>query len=75
MLSFILSGLSFWFANHALNTTLETQQELKGIDLLVYFQKRYDDLIYDGKKKVNDKNTATDYYHRFWDLQFEQYQY
>jgi hypothetical protein len=61
---------------------VENQRDMKGIDLLVSFQQRYDALAYDARSQASlnitdaEKSTkAMEWYRRFWDLQFEQYQY
>ena len=81
-LSIIFSALSLFLAILALNrglenqrSSIENQRDMKSVDLLVSFQKRYDDLAYDVRSRVDSKGKALEYYHRFWDLQFEQYQY
>ena len=53
----------------------ERARLLKEIDIRQYCQKRYDDLAYDAKVRVKSNEDAKGYYKRFWDLQFEQYQY
>jgi hypothetical protein len=75
LISTIFSGLSWGFAIGALMYSVSTQYQMKNIDLLIYFQKRYDDVAYDMKGRVGKEYKPEDYYHRFWDLQFEQYQY
>jgi len=103
--SMVMSAASVVLALITLNSSISNQRhlisnqrEMKGIDLLATFQKRYDELAYDVRSRVNDptklvardsasqstqfndstKTTSEkskDWYHRFWDLQFEQYQY
>ncbi|SRR6266478_5183842 len=71
-------GLAVWALTKSIENqrqSIANQRDLKGIDLLVTFQKRYDELAYDVRSKVDSDEKATEYYHRFWDLQFEQYQY
>lgn len=71
-------GLALWALTKSIENqrqSIDNQRDLKGIDLLVTFQKRYDELAYDIRSKVDSDERATEYYHRFWDLQFEQYQY
>lgn len=53
----------------------ERQRLLKELDLRQNCQNRYDDLAYETKARVKSTNDAKGYYKRFWDLQFEQYQY
>jgi hypothetical protein len=53
----------------------ERQRKLKEIDMRQYCQKRYDDLAYEARVRVRTNDDAKGYYKRFWDLQFEQYQY
>src|SRR5260221_9848157 len=80
-LSVVVSTASVFFAVSALKENQRSQLDMKGIDLLVSFQKRYDDLAYDARAAANSTSSdsarskkATEWYHRFWDLQFEQYQ-
>lgn len=72
---FGLSLTSVLVASKALTTSTETQRQFKAVDLRQYCQKRYDDLAYDTKLRASEPNQAKIYYRRFWDLQFEQYQY
>jgi hypothetical protein len=82
-LSLFVSLVSIVLAYYAFTTTTSTQRELKAIDLRQSFQKRYEELVFDGKDKasapVQDQGQAQKlaigYYHRFWDLQLEEYQY
>src|SRR6266478_5403547 len=53
----------------------ERQRLLKETDLRQYCQRRYDDLAYETGARVKSKSDSRSYYKRFWDLQFEQYQY
>ena len=66
---------------------LRAQRELKEIDVRHYLLKRYEEIVFDEKEKVKSlrartsmekqiaRNSAFSYYHRFWDLQLEEYQF
>jgi hypothetical protein len=84
-LGLTLSLLSLYLASKASTTSSATQRELrekdferqrvlKESDLRQYCQRRYDDLAYETAR-VKSESDAKGYYKRFWDLQFEQYQY
>lgn len=57
------------------NRDFKRQRALKEADLRQNCQRRYDDLAYETKARVKSESDAKGYYKRFWDLQFEQYQY
>src|SRR6266478_2492033 len=65
----ILAGISAVFAWLALQTSEQTQRELKKMDLLSDYQRRYEGIIYDVKERTGetDRAAGTNYYHRFWD--------
>lgn len=64
---------------------LKAQRELKEIDLRQFFLKRYEEIVFDQREKVESlpadtpkeilEKKAKNYYHRFWDLQLEEYQF
>jgi hypothetical protein len=64
---------------------LKAQRELKEIDLRQFFLKRYEEIVFDQREKVESlpantpkeilEKKARSYYHRFWDLQLEEYQF
>ena len=65
----------------------QAQRDLKQIDLRQDFLKRYEEIVFDEKEKVKSlrartpkekeiaRKKAFSYYHRFWDLQLEEYQF
>ncbi len=80
LVSIFISALSFGFAIYALIYTLDQQRKMKVIDLLAEFQRRYDEVTYDVKGKVQAQPQVgqvrpEEYYRRYWDLQLEQHQY
>ncbi len=71
----IFAIISAYLAWSALETSEQTQRELKKMDLLSDFQRRYDQVVYDVKEKIAETNriAGTNYYHRFWDLLNEEF--
>ena len=86
-LSVTASFVSVVLALFAVYSTSSTQRQLKEIDLRQNFLRRYEELVFDVKPKTVSAPTNTDdekkaaqsmaftYYHRFWDLQLEEYQF
>jgi hypothetical protein len=76
-ITIIVSAASILVAVIALSSSLSNQRHLKGIDLLQSFQKRYDELAYDMRPKIkpDEPDRAHVFYMRFWNLNFEEYQY
>lgn len=68
----IASFLSFVVAFAALRANVQTQHELKTVDLLSHYHERYDHL-YDTKAKASTEKDQREYYQRFWELIVEEY--
>jgi hypothetical protein len=85
--SVVASFVSVVLALSAVIVTINTQRQLKEIDLRQNFLKRYDELVFEVKPRTmsapansDDEKKAAQlmafsYYHRFWDLQLEEYQF
>jgi len=71
--SLIIASVSLIFAYAAFRTSDKTQHQLKNMDVLADFQKRYDHIAYDVKGAATNEVQALEYYHRFWDLLGEEF--
>ncbi|HEX4055475.1 MAG TPA: hypothetical protein VHX86_14515 [Tepidisphaeraceae bacterium] len=69
--SALIAGLALVISSLALREV----RKMKTIDLMRAFQERYDKLRWDIAKDVKGKQTAREFYSRFWNLQLEQYEY
>jgi hypothetical protein len=77
----VINLAAFIAACGTLVLNLNTQWTLKAADVRLSFQKRYEDIEYDFRAKVNAAATPTEqrelarvYYQRFWGLQMDQFE-
>jgi hypothetical protein len=70
--SFVVALGALGLALRTIDVNVQTQREMKIVDLLSDYHKRYD-MLYDKKREAKTADLQREYYIRFWELIVEEY--